>query len=76
MPYPKNVETALAVEQIVRDNGATPATIAIIKGKLKVGLTGKKSNTSVPATMSSRPAAATSFIWPKAWTEPQPSLPP
>ena len=39
MPYPKNVETALAVEQIVRDNGATPATIAIIKGKLKVGLT-------------------------------------
>ena len=39
MPYPKNVETALAVEQIVRDNGAIPATIAIIKGKLKVGLT-------------------------------------
>ncbi len=39
MPYPKNVETALAVEQIVRENGAIPATIAIIKGKLKVGLT-------------------------------------
>lgn len=39
MPYPKNVETALAVEQLVRDNGAVPATIAIIKGKLKVGLT-------------------------------------
>ena len=39
MPYPRNVETALAVEQIVRDNGAVPATIAIIKGKLKVGLT-------------------------------------
>ncbi|MDD3704535.1 MAG: pseudouridine-5'-phosphate glycosidase [Clostridiaceae bacterium] len=39
MPYPKNVETALAVEQIVRDNGAIPATIAIIKGKLRVGLT-------------------------------------
>ncbi|HQL35135.1 MAG TPA: pseudouridine-5'-phosphate glycosidase [Bacillota bacterium] len=39
MPYPKNVETALAVEQIVRDNGAIPATIAILKGKLKVGLT-------------------------------------
>jgi len=39
MPYPKNVETAFAVEQIVRDNGAIPATIAIIKGKLKVGLT-------------------------------------
>ena len=30
MPYPKNVETALAVEQVVRDNGAVPATIAII----------------------------------------------
>ncbi len=39
MPYPRNVETALKVEQIVRDNGAIPATIAILKGKLKVGLT-------------------------------------
>lgn len=38
MPYPKNVETALAVEKVVRDNGAVPATIAIIKGKLKAGL--------------------------------------
>ena len=38
MPYPKNVETALAVEQIVTDNGATPATIAIINGKCCVGL--------------------------------------
>ena len=39
MPYPQNVETALAVEQIVRNNGATPATIAIIGGRLKAGLT-------------------------------------
>lgn len=39
MPYPQNVETALNVEQIVRDEGAIPATIAIINGKLKVGLT-------------------------------------
>ena len=39
MPYPKNVETALEAEKVVRDNGAIPATIAIIKGKLKVGLT-------------------------------------
>ncbi|MCK9470821.1 MAG: pseudouridine-5'-phosphate glycosidase [Bacilli bacterium] len=39
MPYPKNVETALEVEKIVRDNGAVPATIAILGGKLKVGLT-------------------------------------
>ena len=39
MPYPQNVETALLVEEIVRQNGAVPATIAIIGGKLKVGLT-------------------------------------
>lgn len=38
MPYPKNVETALKVEQIIRDYGAVPATIAILGGKLKVGL--------------------------------------
>ncbi|MDO4484424.1 MAG: pseudouridine-5'-phosphate glycosidase, partial [Clostridia bacterium] len=37
MPYPKNVETALQVEKIIRDHGAVPATIAIIKGKLTVG---------------------------------------
>ncbi|ABV35963.1 indigoidine synthase A family protein [Shewanella sediminis HAW-EB3] len=39
MPYPQNVETALKVEQIIRDNGAIPATIAILKGRLKVGMT-------------------------------------
>ena len=39
MPYPKNVETALNVEKIIRDRGAVPATIAILKGVLKVGLT-------------------------------------
>ncbi|WP_312642335.1 pseudouridine-5'-phosphate glycosidase [Hydrogenoanaerobacterium sp.] len=39
MPYPKNVETALNVERVVRQNGAVPATIAIIGGKMKVGLT-------------------------------------
>ncbi len=39
MPYPKNVETALNVEKIIRDNGAVPATIAILGGVLKVGLT-------------------------------------
>ena len=38
MPYPQNVETALNVEKIVRDNGAVPATIAIIGGRLKAGL--------------------------------------
>lgn len=39
MPYPKNVATALKVEQIVKDQGATPATIALLDGQLKVGLT-------------------------------------
>ena len=38
MPYPRNVETAASVENIVRENGATPATIAILNGRLKVGL--------------------------------------
>ena len=38
MPYPQNVATALEVERIVRANGAVPATIAILNGKLKVGL--------------------------------------
>ncbi len=38
MPYPKNVQTAKQVEATVRENGAIPATIAIIKGRLKVGL--------------------------------------
>ncbi len=39
MPYPQNVQTALQVEAIVRENGAVPATIAIIGGRLKAGLT-------------------------------------
>lgn len=38
MPYPQNVETALNVEKVLRDNGAVPATIAIIGGRLKAGL--------------------------------------
>jgi pseudouridine-5'-phosphate glycosidase len=38
MPYPRNVETALLVEETIRENGAVPATIAIIEGRLKVGL--------------------------------------
>lgn len=45
MPYPKNVETALAVEQVVRDHGAVPATIAIINGKCCVGLTAEEIET-------------------------------
>lgn len=38
MPYPQNVETAKEVEDIIRKNGAVPATIAIIDGKIKIGL--------------------------------------
>jgi pseudouridine-5'-phosphate glycosidase len=38
MPYPRNVETALRVEQVVREQGAIPSTIAIIDGKCRVGL--------------------------------------
>ena len=40
MPYPQNVETALRVEQTIREGGAVPATIAVIGGRLKAGLTG------------------------------------
>lgn len=39
MPYPQNVETALKVESTIRENGAVPATIAVIGGRLKAGLT-------------------------------------
>lgn len=39
MPYPKNIEMAKNVSKIIRENGAIPATIAIIDGVLKVGLT-------------------------------------
>ena len=42
MPYPQNVETALNVEKIIRDHGAVPATIAIIKGRLKAGLSAEE----------------------------------
>ena len=37
MPYPQNVDTALNVEKIIRENGAVPATIAVIGGRLKAG---------------------------------------
>ena len=39
MPYPQNVQTALACEQLARDHGAEPATIAVIKGRMHAGLT-------------------------------------
>ena len=45
MPYPQNVETAWAMEQTVRENGAIPATIAIINGKCRVGLSAQELET-------------------------------
>ena len=39
MPYPKNVETALRVEKMIRDHGVVPATIGIIDGEPIVGMT-------------------------------------
>lgn len=41
MPYPHNLETALSVEDVVRSNGAVPATVAVINGRINIGL-GKK----------------------------------
>ncbi|MBO7408871.1 MAG: pseudouridine-5'-phosphate glycosidase [Paludibacteraceae bacterium] len=62
MPYPQNVETALKVEQTIRDNGAIPATIAIIGGKLKAGCTpeeieylGKKGQAVIKASRRDLP---------------------
>lgn len=73
MPYPQNVETALKVEEIVRESGAIPATIAILNGKLTVGLTkeeidylGKKgldvvkvSRRDIPAILAKKEDGAT-----------------
>ena len=42
MPYPRNAETALAVEKLVRENGAVPATIAVLGGKARVGLSAEE----------------------------------
>ena len=62
MPYPQNVETALRVEQTIRDNGAVPATIAIIGGQLKTGCTpeeieylGKKGQAVIKASRRDLP---------------------
>ena len=65
MPHPQDVETALNVERIVRENGAVPATIAIIGGKLKAGLTkdeieylGKKGTDVIKASRRDLPVLA------------------
>lgn len=58
MPFPQNHETALAVEQVVRDNGAVPATIAIMDGRLRVGVAGAEleqlARTGLAAAKASR----------------------
>ena len=42
MPFPQNLEMAQEVEQIIRDNGAIPATVAVIDGELRAGLSTKE----------------------------------
>ena len=58
MPYPQNVETALAVEKIIRENGAVPATIAVLGGRLKAGLSAEEidylGRTGLAVTKASR----------------------
>ena len=53
MPYPQNVETALNVEKIIRENGAVPATIAVIGGRMKAGAgVAKASRRDLPVLVS------------------------
>ncbi len=52
MPWPQNAETAKKVEQVIRDNGAIPATIAIIDGRLKAGLSHEEIDTLGQAGLS------------------------
>lgn len=72
MPYPQNFETAMEVESAVRNNGAIPATIAVIRGVIKVGLTNadieflssgknilKASRRDIPVIVSQKLSAAT-----------------
>lgn len=42
LPYPDNIETALAMEQSVRDGGAEPATVGIVDGRIRIGLSGSE----------------------------------
>jgi pseudouridine-5'-phosphate glycosidase len=60
MPYPQNLETARAVEDAVRAAGATPATIAVMGGRLHVGLTGGAEDLAQARDVQSSAAR----IWP------------
>ena len=64
MPYPQNVETARQVEQVVRDNGAVPATIAIID-RLQVGLDGGAG--ALGQTRARRHGSAAAATSPSCW---------
>lgn len=48
MPYPQNLDFGRKVEQIIRDEGCVPATIAILDGKMKVGLNEEELERMVP----------------------------
>ena len=58
MPFPQNLETAYSVENIVREEGALPATIAILEGRIKIGLSNQEleqfAQNSTPAKVSRR----------------------
>ncbi len=64
MPYPANLETALGVEAVIRENGAVPATIAVINGELRVGLEHSELEELAQAKGVVKPPAATS---PSPW---------
>ena len=80
MPFPQNLETAKQVEKTIRDNGAVPATIAIIDGKLKTGLNQKElehlaraddvekvSRRDIPYILSKRQSGATTVAATRGW---------
>ena len=71
MPYPQNVETALNVEKIIRDNDAVPATIAVLGGRLKAGLSEQEID-----YLGQTGAVTCPCWWPRAGTAPPPSPPP
>jgi len=54
MPYPQNLQTAQAVEAAVIDAGATPATIAVIKGEIKIGLTSAELDALAQSTSAAK----------------------
>lgn len=62
MPYPENLAVARAVENVVRENGAVPATIAIIDGTLKIGLSSFELEV-LSKTKNAKKASRADFAW-------------